>query len=354
MKKINIFSKKKFWAGILSAQFLLFFILSKFESTVIVFERFFEIQKSLHQKIFAVFPFSVGDVLYILLAILMIFYLSKIFKKNSRNKFVLKFLILLNFIYFLYQIFWGMLYFQKPLTDRLSDDEITLQDTKTLALEYLSLCKKTRNLVSEDRNGVFKLTDLKKTEQEILQQQHQLPSFINSKKPTGINSFKTSLWKGIMSSTGILGYYNPFTGEAQFNPELPSTYLPFTLAHESAHQLGFAREQEANFIGYLIGKDSKNAELKYSTQYFVLKSLLNDLVEKDPKFVKKVIRNYSLGMKRDRLAEKMFIKKNEGLLNDFFGFTNDLFLKSNRQEGSITYSYFSVLLIRYEKMDHHK
>ncbi|TXF76419.1 DUF3810 domain-containing protein [Chryseobacterium sp.] len=354
MKKINIFSRKRFWAGILSAQFLLFFILAKFHSTLIVFERFFEIQKVFHQKIFAVFPFSVGDLLYILLAVLMIFYLLKIFKKKTRNHFVLKFLILLNLLYFLYQIFWGMLYFQTPLAEKLPNEEITLQDTKTLALKYLNLCKQTRNRVSEDRNGVFKLMNLKLTEQEILLQQSQLPSFISSKKPTGINSFKSSLWKAIMSSTGILGYYNPFTGEAQFNPELPSTYLPFTLAHESAHQLGFAREQEANFIGYLIGKDSKNAELKYSTQYFVLKSLLNDLVEKDPEFVRKIIRSYSSGMKRDRLAEKMFVKKNEGFLNDFFGFTNDLFLKSNRQDGSITYSYFTGLLIRYEKMNANK
>ena len=44
---------------------------------------------------------------------------------------------------------------------------------------------------------------------------------------------------------GFQGYYNPFTTEAQYNAELPNTYIPFTLSHESAHQLGFAREQEA-------------------------------------------------------------------------------------------------------------
>lgn len=344
-----IYGKKRFWAGILSAQFLLFFILSKTESSVVFFERFFEFQKSFHQNIFAVVPFSAGDLLYVLLAGLMILYLIKIVKNKTRKSFLLKFLVLLNLLYFLYQIFWGMLYFQKPLAEKLPDEEITQQDTKTLVLKYLNLCIQTRSLVNEDRNGVFKLTDLKIAEREILQQQNHLPAFISSKKSTGINSFKPSLWKGIMSSSGILGYYNPFTGEAQYNPELPSTYLPFTLAHESAHQLGFAREQEANFVAYLIGKDSKNIEVKYSTQYFVLKSLLNDLAEKDPEFVRKTIRNYSAGMKRDRLAEKMFLKKNEGLLNDFFGFTNDLFLKSNRQEGSITYSYFTGLLIRYEK-----
>ena len=153
-----------------------------------------------------------------------------------------------------------------------------------------------------------------------------------------------------MSYSGILGYYNPFTAEAQFNANLPSTFIPFTLSHESAHQLGFAREQEASFIGYLSGKDSKNVDLKYSTEYFVLKSLLNSLAEKDEVFVKNILKNYSAGMKRDRLAEKEFVKNHEGILDTFFGITNDLFLKTNQQEGSITYSYFVKLLVQYNRM----
>ena len=45
---------------------------------------------------------------------------------------------------------------------------------------------------------------------------------------------------------------------------------------------------------------------------------------------------------------KMFYENHQGWINNLFHATNDLFLKSNRQEGSITYSYFIELLIRYE------
>ncbi|WP_376785804.1 hypothetical protein [Kaistella carnis] len=48
------------------------------------------------------------------------------------------------------------------------------------------------------------------------------------------------------------------------------------------------------------------------------------------------------------------MKKHEGLLEVLFGYTNDLFLKSNQQEGSITYSYFIDLLLRYESTSHLK
>jgi hypothetical protein len=76
---------------------------------------------------------------------------------------------------------------------------------------------------------------------------------------------------------------------------------------------------------------------------------LNYIADKDPSFVKSVLRNYSSGMKRDRAYEKTFILKHQGVLDDFFGFTNNLFLKSNQQEGSITYSYFINLLLNYER-----
>lgn len=350
MKKSQIHNTKKFWACLLLAQFILFFALSKSESVVRFVEGFFEWQKAIHQKLFSVFSFSIGDVFYVLLIFYLIFLLVQPFiKKNKRHGNFIKILIVLNVFYFIYQIFWGLLYFQTPIIEKLSKEEPTLKETKTLALKYLEKCKQNRALVKEDRNGVFKIYDFKAVENEILTQQKQIPKFISTKKGTEIKAFKPSIFKEVMNYSGILGYYNPFTAEAQYNAQLPASFQPFTLAHESAHQLGFAREQEANFIGYLIGRNSKNPDLLYSTNYFVLKSLLNALVEKNPEFVKSVIRNYSPGMKRDRLYEKVFMKRHEGFLDVFFGITNNLFLKSNQQEGSITYSYFVDLLLRYEK-----
>lgn len=344
------YKKKRFWAGILLAQFLLFYTFSKLQIVVSFFEKVFEFQKKIHQLLFAWITFSFGDVLYILLGILLIYLIIKLFKKKTRSNALFKILVVLNITYFTYQVFWGMLYFQTPIIAKLPKTKVTLDVRKALALEYLEKSKATRKLVKEDKNGVFVIKDLDAIQQEILDQQKTLPNFISQKESTTTNSFKPSLFGKTMSFTGILGYYNPFTAEAQFNAELPSSYLPFTLSHESSHQLGFAREQEANFVGYLIGVHSKNPELRYSTEYFTLKSLLNSIVNEDEKFVKTALENYSEGMKRDRLNERKFIAEHQGYLNDFFGFTNNLFLKSNQQEGAITYSYFIDLLVRYKSM----
>lgn len=314
------------------------------------FESFFDFQKDFHQLLFSWLPFSVGDIIYILLGISLLYCSITLFKKKSRNTSLIRILLIINIFYFTYQIFWGMLYFQTPIIKKLSSqNEPEMNKTKKLALQYLEKCKVSRQSVKEDKNGVFIITDLKSIQLEILQQQAKIPRYISDKKATQIASIKPSLFKKVMNFTGILGYYNPFTAEAQYNAELPSTFIPFTTAHESAHQLGFAREQEANFVGYLMGVHSHHPDLRYSTEYFTLKSLLKFIVDEDPEFVKSVINNYSPAMKRDRAYEKQFIIRHQGWLDDFFGFTNNLFLKSNQQEGSVTYSYFIDLLLNYEK-----
>lgn len=315
-----------------------------------IFEKFFEFQKGFHQIIFSWIPFSFGDVLYVLLGILALYFIVQCFKTKNRSTAILKLLIIINLFYFSYQVSWGMLYFQTPIIKKLkSQEKPTTEKAKRLALKYLEKCKATRNLISEDKNGIFVARDIKTVQKEILLQQSKLPEYISDKKAKQINSIKTSLFRNVMNFTGILGYYNPFTAEAQYNSKLPSSFIPFTLAHESSHQLGFAREQEANFVGYLVGIDSENLDLRYSTEYFTLKSLLRFIVEDDPAFVKSVISNYSPGMKRDRLYERSFILRHQGWLDDFFGFTNNLFLQSNQQEGSVTYSYFIDLLLNYEQ-----
>ena len=350
MKTYNVksYHKKRFWAGILLVQFLLFYLLSKTAAAVNFFEKLFEFQKSFHQGLFSLIPFSAGDLLYILLMAAVLQFAYKMVKQKSRKRSIFKFLIFLNILYFFYQICWGMLYFQNRVRQKLPESPLNTEKIKQLTVRYLEKCKQTRILVTEDDNGAFRITDIQLIKVEILRNQTHLPASINNKKGTGIKSFKPSLFKPMMSYTGILGYYNPFTAEAQYNPSLPATYIPFTLSHESAHQLGYAREQEANFIGFLIGEHSHNIELKYSTEYFVLKSLLNFLVEQEPAFVENILTHFSPGMKRDLLAEKVFLKKHAGLLEVLFGITNDLFLKSNQQDGNITYSYFIDLLVRYQ------
>lgn len=349
MVKQKIFKKGLFWAGILLAQIVLFYFLSYSKTAVGLASALFEKKKYWHQKIFSTVSFPLGDWLYIILIIFLLYLVIQLFSNRTRGKALKKLLIVVNIFYFAYQLFWGLLYFQEPISNRLSDDEINISEAKIIAEKYLNLCIESRKKVREDKNGVFKIYDLNRLEADVIRGQNSIPQKLSDKKPTGLIDLKASLFGKAMSNSGILGYYNPFTAEAQYNSHVPSSTLPFTLAHESGHQLGFAREQEASFAGFLIGKQSDNPDLKYSVELYALKSLLSYIYTEDPGFVKTMIHSYSPGMKRDRLYEKTYTLRHQGWLDSFFAYTNDLFLKSNQQEGSITYSYFTELLIKFER-----
>ena len=348
IRKIFNIQKNIFWAGLLLAQFVLFRIFATHSFFINIADHFFEWRKNLQPKLFAWLPFSAGDILYLLFGIY-ILYALLLFLLQRKKRYLRKILIALNIFYFTYQTFWGLLYFQKPISENLPETEITNAQIEFLTEKYLQRCIEDRRHVKENSLGIFEISDKAALTADILQNQKNIPHFITGKSKIKTINIKPSLYSRIMSDTGILGYYNPFTSEVQFNPHLPDTYIPFTLAHESAHQIGFAREQEANFIGFLIGKNAENPDLKYSTDYFVLKNLLNYYADKNPDYVRRILQKYPTGMKRDRLNEKAFAKRHEGWLDRFFGISNDLFLKSNKQEGSVTYSYFINLLIQYEQ-----
>ncbi len=64
--------------------------------------------------------------------------------------------------------------------------------------------------------------------------------------------------------THIAGVYTYFSGEANINTNFPDYTLPYTAAHEMAHQRGIAREDEANFVAFLVCAASDDDYIRYS------------------------------------------------------------------------------------------
>lgn len=81
----------------------------------------------------------------------------------------------------------------------------------------------------------------------------------------------------IMSLMGIEGIYSPFTMEANYNNDMTSFLVPFTMCHELAHLKGYMREEDANFIAYLATKDSPSPAFQYSGSFHALTYSLNAL-----------------------------------------------------------------------------
>lgn len=74
----------------------------------------------------------------------------------------------------------------------------------------------------------------------------------------------------------MCGYYFPFSMEANYNNVMYITNLPDTMCHELAHLRGYIFEDEANFISYLACISSEDKFFQYSGYLSVVNYLDND------------------------------------------------------------------------------
>ena len=84
------------------------------------------------------------------------------------------------------------------------------------------------------------------------------------------SALKKSLLSLPLSYMGYSGYLNPFTLESQVNAKMPIQSLITTSLHETAHQMGYASEKEANFIAYLSAIKSKDPYIQYAGTFLHL------------------------------------------------------------------------------------
>jgi hypothetical protein len=94
----------------------------------------------------------------------------------------------------------------------------------------------------------------------------------------GLSAPKNLRFSRLASYFGLSGIYMPFSGEPTFNEEAPASELPFIIANQKAHQRGFAREDEANFVAYVICTSSSDPYVRYSGYLHAVKVL--DAIER--------------------------------------------------------------------------
>jgi hypothetical protein len=94
-------------------------------------------------------------------------------------------------------------------------------------------------------------------------------------------SVKPSIYSYLGNYLGFQGYYNPFSGEGQVNTTIPRFLEPFVTAHEIAHQVGYARENEANFVAYLACREYESPAFRYSLYLDMYGYALGEVYRRD-------------------------------------------------------------------------
>lgn len=90
---------------------------------------------------------------------------------------------------------------------------------------------------------------------------------------------KAFTFSGFFSQQYMMGYYFPFSMEANYNDKMYVANVPVTICHELSHTKGFIYEDDANFIGFLACTSSEDPFFRYSGYLSVLNYLNRDLYE---------------------------------------------------------------------------
>jgi hypothetical protein len=152
---------------------------------------------------------------------------------------------------------------------------------------------------------------------------------------------------GLLSRLGVSGFYMPFTGEPNFNAAQPDFDLPYVIAHEKAHQRGFAYEDEANFIAFLVCVNSTNPYLRYSGYLNGLK-VVGAFAGSDPAYYKNLFARIGEGPRKDLRARAEFWSRYRGRTQSVAYKINDTYLKANRiSSGTRNYSEDIALIVGY-------
>ncbi len=307
--------------------------------------------------IFGWMPFSIGDILWLFLVL---FFLKQFFRllqfllfkkkrevsKKRAYKFGYSLVLFISIFYILFNIFWGINYNREGIASQLKMPlkEYSLVELKSINGLLVNKINSTKQSLLRNKTPyptTPKLFDMTGNAYKNVSKQFPFLAY----HPMSI---KQSMWGWIGNYTGFVGYYNPATGEAQVNTTVPKFTQPFTACHEVAHQLGYAKEMEANFVGYLAAASSPDTVFQYSVYTDLFTYANRTLYFADSSSAFSYRRLLLSSVLDDFKERRKFSLDHTSFLEPIFRYTYGLFLKSNEQpNGILSYDEVTGFIIAY-------
>jgi len=311
-------------------------------------EGFYNVYFNILNAVFSVFPFSLGDVIYGLLVILIFRFLVKLFRRKIKLSWGILFKTTgcLSLFYFLFHVSWGLNYYKTPLHHQLEiENDYTSVQLINFTEELIDKTNFIHTSITSDTLAVQFERPAKDYKAFVFDDFKKISFTTNRIENLDV---KGSLISLPLSYMGFGGYLNPFTLEAQYNYKVPSYKYPTLIAHEMAHQLGYAKENEANFIACFVNMNSDNLKLKYAGFSYALRFCLNEIYRRSPEDFERLKQDINPGILKNFAEIQTFWDSYKNPVEPFFKSFYNNFLKVNNQpEGLKSYSYVVALLVNY-------
>lgn len=304
-------------------------------------------------KITGMIPFSIAEVTIVILPVIMIGYtvcsIIFIMKKNRSylKKLIANWLVFVSLAYTLFVLFCGINYNRVSIAQSYG---LELKPTQVNILMQLcselvanaNLLKRQTQLQQNQKANQYLFEELGQEASNayaILEQKGVLKKgFYGKLKPV----FSSEL----MSYTHIVGFFFPYTFEANINVDVPLYTIPATMAHEMAHLRGYMKEDEANFIAYLTCVNSPNIDFQYSGTMMALTHSLNALYKVHPDAYNQIFSFLSGDVVGDIVYNSAYWNQFEGKVAQVSTQVNNRYLMSqNQHDGVQSYGKVVDLLI---------
>jgi len=304
--------------------------------------------------LFGKLGFSFGDILYGLAFFALIFYFIRFLIVLFQRKITAivflaslkRVLLIILMVYLMFNILWGLNYNRLGIASQIrldlkKYDNNELKSLNAILVEKTNLSKKAivdNHIEYPNNKSLFIQT---KKAYDAVDDSY---NFLTYKNP----AIKKSIWGWLGNYWGFTGYYNPFTGEAQLNTTVPKFLLPFAACHEVAHQLGYAKEKEANFVSYLVAKKYNDSLFLYSAYLDLFFYANRNLYLQDSTSANQYRELLSEDVKKDIAELVRFNKAHRNSMEPLITKIYDLFLRSNQQpQGMMSYDEVTLYLMAY-------
>ncbi|MDR3245125.1 MAG: DUF3810 domain-containing protein [Prevotellaceae bacterium] len=292
-------------------------------------------------------PFSLFDVLIIaaitgfVISIVLIF-----MRKISFFRWIKAVLSSVLWIFSWFYMAWGIAYFRPGFHERFEVEQPVADTVYFEALVFRYIDSLNKSYISEPYFDVNEIDKAIEAGYRKFSKQLRIPY------PCGKRRAKSTVIEGLMTKSGVSGFFNPFFNEELLNFFQLPVGFPFSLAHEKAHQFGIASESECNLYAAIVCCSSDYPLVRYSgyleTVWYLLKNLRKISQEKYREAIKKInphiIDDYNEIGAHWQKALNQTISAAQSKVYDSY-------LKTNKQQsGILSYSEMTILLVTWEKI----
>ncbi len=304
----------------------------------------------------SVVPFSIAEISLFLLALVLLGRLAQAIRECRRDGWrralasLGAFLLLgVGTLALAFVLLWGLNYRRLPLAATMGVEASPASSAELVAMsrELVLEANRLREGLGEDGLGAFAAPGgaraiLRRTQAGF----EAAAAGLSWLDGPGCLRPKPLLLSKALSWLGLTGIYSPFTGEPNVNVDAPEVELPFAASHEAAHARGFAREDEANFVGYLACRLHPDQDFKYAGLLAASVHAANALHGVDREAWALVEKDRSAGVLRDLRALRAWAARHEGPASRASERVNDAYLRVQGQaDGVRSYGRMVDLLI---------